>query len=88
MSYLTNLWNKVMAKLGRIGQILGLLAEELHVAIKAGDKAKALEISAKAREKALDVIALCDSVDQALEDGILTAVEGAEVALKLEAIAD
>jgi hypothetical protein len=88
MSYLTRLWDKIVLKLGVIAGFIKPLANELKIAVSEGDAAKARAINAKLREKAMDVIALCDKVDLVLEDNTVTIAEGSEVALAIEAIAD
>lgn len=88
MSFLTNLWAKVIARMGNIGRYFGVIAEEIEIALKEKDVAKMRAASAKAREKAMDVIALCDTVDEAIADNTLDLVEGSQIALKIEAIVD
>lgn len=88
MSFLTNLFNKVVARLGSIGRFIGVIADEVDIALKEKDVAKLRAASAKAREKANDLLALCDVLDAAVADNKLTLTEGSEIALKLEAIVD
>lgn len=88
MSFLTNLYAKVVAKLGSVGRFLGLIAEEVEIALAEKDVVKLKAASAKAREKANDVLALCDVLDEAVVDNKLTLAEGSEIALKLEAVVD
>lgn len=88
MSFLTSLFNKVVAKLGSIGRFIGVIADEVDIALKQKDVAKLQAASAKAREKANDLLALCDTLDAAVADGKLTLTEGSEIALKLEALVD
>jgi hypothetical protein len=88
MSFLTNLYAKVVAKLGSLGRFLGIIADEVDIALSEGDAAKLRAASAKAREKANDLLALCDVLDEAAADNKLTLTEGSEIALKLEALVD
>jgi hypothetical protein len=88
MSFLTSLWAKVVARMGSIGRYFGLIAEEIEIALKEKDVAKMRAASAKAREKAMDVISLCDTVDEAIADNSLDLIEGSQIALKIEAIVD
>jgi hypothetical protein len=88
MSFLTNLYAKVVAKLGSLGRFLGIIADEVDIALSENDAAKLRAASAKAREKANDLLALCDVLDEAAADNKLTLTEGSEIALKLEALVD
>jgi hypothetical protein len=88
MSYLTTLWGKILLKLGALAGFIKPIADQLKIAISEGDAAKAREINAELREKANDVLALCDKVDEVLSDGNLTITEGSEVALAIEALVD
>ena len=88
MSFLTNLYAKVVAKLGSIGRFLGIIAEEVEIALAERDVEKVRVASAKAREKANDLLALCNVLDAAVADNTLTLAEGSEIALKLEALVD
>ncbi len=88
MSWLTNLYNKVVARLGSIGRFIGVIANEVEIALAERDVVKLQVASAKAREKANDLLALCDVLDAAVADGKLTLTEGSVIALKLEAIVD
>lgn len=88
MSYLTNLWDKIVLRLGSLAGFIPPIAAQIKVAIDAGDVEKARALTAKAREKFVDGLALCDKVDQVLADGNLTIAEGSEVALALEALVD
>ena len=88
MSFLTNLFNKVVAKLGSIGRFIGVIADEVDIALAERDAAKLRAASAKAREKALDLLALCDVIDASVADNKITLTEGSEIALKLEALVD
>jgi hypothetical protein len=88
MSYLTTLWGKILLKLGALAGFIKPIADQLKIAISEGDAAKAREINAELREKANDVLALCDKVDEVLADGNLTITEGSEVALAIEALVD
>jgi hypothetical protein len=74
--------------MGSIGRYFGLIAEEIEIALKEKDVAKMRAASAKAREKAMDVISLCDTVDEAIADNSLDLIEGSQIALKIEAIVD
>lgn len=88
MSYLTNLWDKIVLRLGSLAGFIPPIASQIKVAIDAGDVEKARALTAKAREKFVDGLALCDKVDQVLADGNLTIAEGSEVALAIEALVD
>lgn len=88
MSFLKNLFNKVVARLGSIGRFIGVIADEVDIALSEGDAVKLRAASAKAREKALDLLALCDAIDAAALDNKITLTEGSDVALKLEALVD
>ena len=88
MSYLTNLWDKVLRKLGSLAALIPLIADQIKIAIAAGEVAKAKEYTAKAREKFTEGLVVCDAVDAALADGTLTLTEGSDIALKLEALVD
>ena len=88
MSYLTNLWEKVLLKLGALAGFSPPIAEQIKIAIEAGDLEKVRALTAKAREKFNDGLARCDKVDEVLADGNLTIAEGSEVALAIEALVD
>lgn len=88
MSFLKSLYAKVVAKLGSLGRFIGIIADEVDIALSEGDANKLRIASAKAREKANDLLALCDVLDAAVVDNKITLTEGSEIALKLEAIVD
>lgn len=88
MSYLTNLWAKILLRLGTLAAFIPPIAEQIKIAIEAGDVEKVRALTAKAREKFTDGLALCDKVDEVLADGNLTIAEGSEVALAIEALVD
>lgn len=88
MSYLTNLWEKILLKLGALAGFIPPIAAQIKIAIEAGDVEKVRALTDKAREKFNDGLALCDKVDEVLADGNLTIAEGSEVALAIEALVD
>lgn len=88
MSYLTNLWEKILLKMGALSAFIPAIASSIKIAIDEDDVAKVRALNAKAREKFSEGLALCDKVDDVLADGNLTIAEGSEVALAIEALVD
>lgn len=88
MSYLTNLWSKIIKKLGALAGFIKPIADQLHIAISEGDIAKVRKINAELREKFTEGLALCDKVDEVIADGTVTITEGSEIALDIEALVD
>lgn len=88
MSFLTNLWQKILRKLGVLAGFIKPIADEMSIAISEGDVAKVRALNAKLREKFTDGLAVCDKVDEVIADDKLTITEGSELALAIEAMVD
>lgn len=88
MSYLTNLWKKIVVKLGTLAGFIKPIADTLHIAISEGDVEKVRRVNGELREKFTEGLALCDKVDAVIADNTLTITEGSELALAIEALVD
>lgn len=88
MSFLSNLWLKVLAKLGSVGAFIPLVAEVVKIAIKEQDVVRfqaaldALEAFAQA------LLKFVAKGREAIQDNQITLVEGSELALDLENIVE
>lgn len=88
MSFLTKLWDKLMAKLGAIAGFIPGIAAALKVAIDEGDVDKVRAHAMQLDQFADALKRFAAAAIEATDDGTLDLVEGSELALLLEAIVD
>ena len=88
MSFLTNLWEKVMAKLGPVASYIPALAQLIKVKLAEGDTAAIQAHAGELKEAAEALGALADAILLAVEDGTITVAEGSDIALAVEAAVD
>jgi hypothetical protein len=82
---LTNLWLKILSKLGIVGAFIPSIAAEIKFALKAQDCATVQIKAVQLQELAASLSVFAELALQATADGNLTLVEGSELALALEA---
>jgi len=88
MSFLTDLWGKVLAKLGSFASFIPAIAAALKVAI-ANDDVEKVAAHLQQLDEAADAIKEFVTRGQAaIADGSLSLVEGSELALALERVVD
>ena len=88
MSFLTNLWNKFLAKLGSVAAFIPGIAESVKIAIESGDVEKVRAHATQLKELAAAIDFLADAALDATDDGSITLVEGSELALAIESVID
>jgi len=88
MSFLTNLWEKVMAKLGPVAQYIPILAGLIKVKIAEGDVVSIRDHAEQLREAGLALANVGEKIMMAVEDGTITVEEGSSIALALEEAVD
>jgi len=88
MSFLTNLWEKAMAKLGDLASFVPGIASMIHMAINEGDAAKVNAHAVQLKQFAQALMDFADAAVEATADGTLDLVEGSELALALEKVVD
>lgn len=86
MSFLTNLWVKILNKLGVVGAALTIVASQLRFAIKQGDVAMVRFRMQQIRELGAALMLFADKGDEVVADNVITPIEGGELGLELEKV--